>query len=174
MDWPITGTPTWAERQTYGPKLTPVQFAECVHAASTEPLAWRHIHFVATMMNENGLQAWARPLVWKPGNEAHLSVDRGVCALNSRWWAHVRDFDAYEPAAAVGVAIGFCEEEAAKGTRGAKLWDWGPILDWQWHGYALDLDVNSDPAAVERYRAFLPEARAAVNAVRAANNLTAL
>jgi hypothetical protein len=157
MDWPITGTPTWADRQGYGPALTPFQAATSIALAeSTSDLGWRHVNFLATMMAESGLRAWSRPMVWAPGTPSHLTVDRGICALNSYWWAHVDDEAAYDPDMAIQAAIAWIKAHVEDGTRGAKSWHWRPILDWQWHAYGTD-----------RFDAAVPDARAAINQVRA-------
>ena len=162
-DW----NPTWQDRQGYGRDI-PV--ADVVMRLADIPeeqgggLLWKHIHFLATMHAENsGFMEWARPMVWKPDNVAHLSTDRGICALNSHWWSHVPDAVAYDWPDAVAVVLRWLAEEADKNTKDSRPWDWKPLLDWQWHGFGTD-----------RYDAILPSMREAVNAERAARGITAI
>lgn len=170
MDYPIKETPTWAEKQTYGPQLSYDQVADIIADVDNDPnLGWRHIHFIATMWAESRFYAWSRPLVWKekvkgqPRDKAHLSIDRGICAFNSYWWNHVTDREAYDPESAIKIAITWLEAESIKGTAGSKPWDWKPLLDWQWHGYGT-----------KDYQDAITESRAAVNRIHSAAGLPAI
>jgi hypothetical protein len=157
--WPLHPDylPDWRERNGDGPQLTLDDMAMlCMRAEHSYRLEWRHIGFIATMYAESRLYAWARPIVYAPGKEHHLTVDRGVCALNSFWWGFVDDEAAYDPAMAVRHSIIWLKAHAQDGTQGAKQWDWRPLLDWQWHAFGTD----AQEAAV-------PEARAAINRIRA-------
>lgn len=148
---------SWADRQTYGRKLTIPEFCELVAESPSGGDEWRHVDFVATMACENGLQEWARPMVWAPDKKHHLSTDRGVCALNSFWWSHVPDIVAFDPPAAVEAALEWLTVQAAQETKGSKWWRWGPLLDWQWHAY--------DPKS-EKWQLAASQARAAFNVIR--------
>lgn len=157
MAWPVVDEPTWTERQGYGPRLTLGQGAMLIQQAEqTYDLGWRHVHFLATMWAESRLHAWARPMVWAPLTEHHLSVDRGVCALNSYWWHHVDDEQAYTPSMAIRAAIVRVRAWADEGAKGSTTWDWRPVIDWQWHAYGGDDYTNA-----------LGLSRDAINVVRA-------
>ena len=102
-------------------------------------------------------------MVYKPGDEAHLSTDRGICALNSYWWGWVPDIQAYDWVEAVKVVVKWLHDESVKGTKGAKEWDWKPLLDWQWHAFGTD-----------EYLEYIPQARAAVNLKREELGITSI
>jgi len=164
-EWPTP--PTWSDRQTYGrdiPLDDVVSLLAEVPEVAGGGLIWKHIHFLATMYAENnGFMEWARPMVYKPGDVAHLTTDRGICALNSHWWGHVPDGVAYDWEEAVKVVLQWLHDESVKGTKGAKEWDWKPLLDWQWHGYGT-----------EKYHTYIPIARAAVNLKREELGITSI
>lgn len=164
MNWPIDADPTWEDRQGRGPQLSFDDVARYVAAAeNTVDLGWRHVHYIATMWAESSFYAWARPMVWKPDDAAHLSVDRGICALNSHWWDWVDDALAYDPPHAIRVTVHWISDRARDGVKGAKPWDWRPLLDWQWHAYGT-----------QRYIDAMPLARSAVNEVRRSAGLPAV
>lgn len=139
-------TPTYEDRQTYGRQLTPVQVAERCFLGGLGD--WRGIRVVATLMGENGLLEWARPMVWSPGKASHLSVDRGAAAWNSYWHPSVPDAVAFDPYAAIDAMIAYVSRHE------------GYEIDLsEWHG-------SDGPRFYEN----LPGARAAMNEVRSAQD----
>lgn len=167
-------TITYADRLSNGRQLPDVEIAELVYNAPVGGGGeWRHIAVVATILAESDGYEWVRPVVWKPGTVYHLSVDRGICQFNSArradgtaptYWADVPDHVAYDPEAAIGVMVAWLHTEAAKGTKGATVWGWTPLLDWQWHGFGGD-----------RYQhELLGRARRAMNTVRNAHGLVSV
>lgn len=159
-DW----EPTWADRQGYGRNIHMLDVAEFIATIPTEEgggVLWKHVHFMATMFAENnGFYEWARPMVFKPEDVAHLSVDRGVCALNSYWWGSVQDHVAYDWQAAIRLVLKWLTFEGGKGTKDASAWDWRPLLDWQWHAYGST-----------RYDSAVPRMREAINEARRKRDL---
>lgn len=128
--------------------------------ADIDELGWQHIVFIATMYAESGFYEWIRPIVVDPGAKHHLSVDRGICQLNSYWWGDIPDSIAYDSPAAIGASIARIKGYVADGVRGSRPWKWSPILDWQWHAYG----------SPGYYQALGP-ARQAVNEIRAEDGL---
>ncbi len=155
-DW----EPTWLDRQGYGLHVPLPLMVEHVADHPAGGLEWRHIGFTATMVAESDLFEWSRPMVWAPDKVHHLSVDRGVCALNSYWWSRVADVIAYDWRDAVDYVLDWIFYEADFGTKDAKPWDWRPLLDWQWNAYGTD-----------RYLDAVPSVRVAVNEERATRGM---
>jgi hypothetical protein len=170
-------TPTWQDRQTYGRDIPDAWVAKEVvdYALDVEgKVIWKHIHFMATMHAENnGFYEWARPMVWRPDDlRVHQTTDRGICALNSYWYQtayplehmqHVPDAVAYDWQAALHVTMDVIQEYAINKAKGSSIWDWKPILDWQWHAFGT-----------ERYEKALPVMRKAVNDELASRGLQAI
>ena len=150
MTWP-----TWKDRQGYGRQLPLSTVVKIVADDEHGGLEWRHVGVIATMIAESDLHEWSRPMVWSPDKVHHLSVDRGICALNSYWWADCPDDVAYDPPQAFHHVLAWLRWNAGAGLKGATEWDWRPLLDWQWHAYGTD-----------RYLAAVPKVREAVNAER--------
>jgi hypothetical protein len=134
-DW----QPSWKDKQGQGrtiPIADVVSLVTDVALANDGVVQWKHLHFLSTMHAENnGFVEWARPMVYRPGNIAHLTTDRGVCALNSYWWRHVPDMVAFDWPAAMTAVLEWLYTESTRETRGSTVWDWRPLLDWQWHAY---------------------------------------
>lgn len=152
---------TEINRRGEGARIPMQVFADHLGLPVRGQLGWKHVHFIATMWAESGGLEWVRPIVWNPGSAAHLSIDRGICQLNSHWWPDVPDSVAYDWRKATDFTVGWLNAEAAKWTRGSTPWNWGPLLDWQWHGYGTVL-----------YTQFVAPARTAVNASRSVYGLS--
>ena len=147
---------TWKDRQGPGEALSLLEVVQIVDNDPNGGLEWRHIALIATMYAENnGFYPWARPIVWAPKKDHHLSVDRGICALNSYWWSRVPDRQAYDPERAIKMVLLWLVAEAEKGTMGSRQWDWRPLLNWQWHAYGTDT-----------FKEYLGTAREGVNVER--------
>lgn len=132
-----------------GPRLTPVQVAG--HVVDTGLVDWRSITVTAVIWAESGGYAWARPIINKPGEPDHLSVDRGICQFNSYWWHHVADRIAYDPAFAIPTMVNAVRTDG-----------WSLDLRW-WNTFTSGA-----------YQQHVPAARQAVNAVLVARGGTPL
>lgn len=156
--------PTWKDRQGYGREI-PVM--DVVTAVANAPryggLEWQHIGFIATMFAETHFKEWSRPVVWAPGEKHHLSIDRGLCALNSFYWKNVPDSQAYDYEQAINAATGWCGYYSEERVKGSRPWDWRPLLDWQWHAYGTN-----------EFKEYVPVAREAVNVERAARGMASI
>lgn len=148
---------TFEERNGWGTKYSFVEVADMINIMDASELGWQHITFLATIMAESDGWDRIRPVVLKddPQNPYHLTVDRGICQLNSHSWAFVEDPVAYSAPRAIAATINWIKDEVRKGTKGARPWRWSPILDWQWSAYGTD-----------KFYANLGPAREAVNQVR--------
>jgi hypothetical protein len=178
--------PTYADRQSYGRQLSDREIA--VHIADAPVgggLEWRHVGVLATILGESNGYEWSRPMVWKQDDQDvyHLSVDRGICAFNSArredgtyptYWGPVPDRIAYDPPLAIAFMVEWLHTEANEGTKGAKPWDWRPLLDWQWHAFVDLRDSSISGERKANWRKLMKRARDAVNEVRVSRGLEPL
>lgn len=110
---------------------------------------WGSINFLATMWGESGGNAFAMPVVVNPDSKAHLSIDVGICQINSYWQSHRYDrleelLDA-RTNVTVALDIAFSNDEPA----------WRPTLIW-WNIYKKAM-----------HKVHVGQARRAINKVRA-------